>query len=259
MPGVYVDRSVRSVVPCTYTINSTPDCENTNERSLEPARSFCNRCMLHTPKVRVCTSPRSGSARSFMCAPPGLSVCLSVAVSLRRPAGAGCCRRRDQDGQVRPRRSADPSHHVLEEPGILPHCLRRQGLLQQPRVRGTWQRPMRHLVHLHPGLVWCKGDPSAKTRNPKTGVMPSSTPRLTTRQHWRARDLSMRCERPHDETPFRQISQTSTRKLQAGGGAEWTRRRSLASPAASVSAAQQSNLLTACVRARLRRRTSELD
>jgi hypothetical protein len=111
-------------------------------------------------------------------------VCLSVCRCLSAtPGRRRLCRRRrtdrKKDGQVLGRsppagRSADPSHHVLEEPGILPHRLRRQGLLQQPRVRGTWQRPMRHLVHLHPGLVQ-GGSFGQDLQNPKTGVINAAT------------------------------------------------------------------------------------
>lgn len=151
---------------------------------------------------------------------PPPCVCLSVAVSLRRPAGAGCAadagRIARKTGKCVPARrpAAPPTPHITcsKNPAFSHIAYGGKVCYNNPVFAARGSGPCGTWCISTPD--WYKGDPSAKTC--RTLRRASSTPRLTTRQRWRARDLSMRCERPHDETPFRQISQTSTRKLQAG-------------------------------------------
>ena len=173
---------------------------------------------IPNPQIFGCAVLRGWAPHGRSCAPP--PVCLSVCRCLSAtPGRRRLCRRRrtdrKKDGQVRPRRpAAPPTPHITcsKNPAFSHIAYGGKVCYNNPVFAARGSGPCGTWCISTPD--WYKGDPSAKTC--RTLRRASSTPRLTTRQRWRARDLSMRCERPHDETPFRQISQTSTRKLQAG-------------------------------------------
>ena len=193
-------------------VPNTPDCENTNEVWNRPDRFATAVCC--TPQKSGCALLRGRGPHGRLCAliPVCLSVCLSLSLCDARPAQAAAADA-IKTGKFVP--AAPPTPHITcsKNPAFSHIAYGGKVCYNNPvfAARGSG-----------PCGTWCistldwSGARGILRPRPATLRRASSTPRLTTRQRWRARDLSMRCERPHDETPFRQISQTSTRKLQAG-------------------------------------------